>query len=92
MGYSHKEMLHHVTRLTLFNFVFYRSSFTCTELSQDDRDNVATMDRDLGDVDGFYDGELGPPPGDEGFDISHEGGEHEVFEELAQEVANLTGQ
>jgi len=61
------------------------------ELSQDDQDNVAAMDRDFGDMDSFSECEIGPPPGDEGFDISHEGGEHEVFEELAQEIANLTG-
>ncbi|KAF8883571.1 hypothetical protein BD779DRAFT_1417169, partial [Infundibulicybe gibba] len=32
-----------------------------------------------------------PPPGDEGFDISHEGGEHEVFEELAEEINFMSG-
>jgi hypothetical protein len=31
------------------------------------------------------------PPGDEGFDISHEGGEFEVYEDLVQGIANLTG-
>jgi len=52
---------------------------------------VAAMDRDFGDMDSFSEHEIDPPPGDEGFDISHEGGEHEVFEELAQGIANLTG-
>jgi len=61
------------------------------ELSQDDQDNVAAMDRASRDVDSFSEHEIGPPPGDEVFDISHEDGEHEVFEELAQEIANLTG-
>jgi len=31
------------------------------------------------------------PPGDEGFDISHEGGEFEVFNDLAEGIAGLTG-
>jgi hypothetical protein len=31
------------------------------------------------------------PPGDEGFDISHEGGEFEVFEDLAEGLAGLNG-
>ena len=49
------------------------------------------MDVDLGNAMGSSDIELDPPPGDEGFDISHEGGEHEVFEDLAQGIADLTG-
>jgi len=61
------------------------------ELLQDDQDNVAAMDRDSGDMDSFSEHEICPPPGDEGFNISHKGGEHEIFEELAQEIANLTG-
>lgn len=31
------------------------------------------------------------PPGEEGFDISHEGREYEVFEDLANEIENTTG-
>ena len=49
------------------------------------------MDIDLGDATSFSEVELGPSPGDEGFDMSHEGGEHEVFEDLAQGIADLTG-
>ncbi|KAG1737235.1 hypothetical protein EDB19DRAFT_1637253 [Suillus lakei] len=30
------------------------------------------------------------PPGKEGFDISHEGGEYEVFEGLSEQVASLS--
>lgn len=30
------------------------------------------------------------PPGEEGFDISHEGGEYEVFEDLSEQVASLS--
>jgi len=42
-------------------------------------------------MDSFSECEIGLPPGDEGFNISYEGREHEVFEELAQGIANLTG-
>ncbi|KAG2105064.1 uncharacterized protein F5147DRAFT_547920, partial [Suillus discolor] len=30
------------------------------------------------------------PPGEEGFDISHEGGEYEAFEGLSEQVASLS--
>lgn len=32
-----------------------------------------------------------PPPGEEGFDLSHEGGEYEVFEGLVEDIAQATG-
>jgi hypothetical protein len=32
-----------------------------------------------------------PPPGEEGMDISHEGGEYEAFEGLVQKMADLSG-
>jgi hypothetical protein len=31
------------------------------------------------------------PPGEEGFDISHEGGEHEVFDDLVDGLAQSNG-
>lgn len=31
------------------------------------------------------------PPGEEGGDLSHEGGEHEAFEGLAQKITDLSG-
>ena len=31
------------------------------------------------------------PPGDEGFDFSHEGGEYDIYETVANEVAGLYG-
>jgi hypothetical protein len=31
------------------------------------------------------------PPGEEGADLSHEGGEYEVFEGLAQQMADISG-
>ena len=61
------------------------------ELSQDDHNNVAVMDINLGDATSFSEVELDPPPGDEGFDISYKGGEHKVLKDLAQGIANLTG-
>ena len=32
-----------------------------------------------------------PPPGDEGYELSHEGGEYEVFEGLVEDIALATG-
>jgi hypothetical protein len=31
------------------------------------------------------------PPGEEGLDISHEGGEHEVFEDIVEMLAQSNG-
>ena len=31
------------------------------------------------------------PPGEEGFDISHEGSEHEIFEDVAASLAESMG-
>jgi len=73
---------------SIFYFLVTHSS---AELLQDDQDNVAAMDRDFGDMDSFSEHKIGLPPGDEGFDISYKGREHEVFEKLAQGIANLTG-
>jgi len=57
-------------------------------LDQEDREAVEQMDLDAGfgadDVNAVC---HTAPPGEEGFDISHEGGEFEVFEDL---VAGLT--
>ncbi|KDQ55223.1 hypothetical protein JAAARDRAFT_344870, partial [Jaapia argillacea MUCL 33604] len=42
--------------------------------------------------DGNYDPAFNTmPPGEEGFGLSHEGGEHEVFEDFAQTLADITG-
>jgi len=32
------------------------------------------------------------PPGDKGFDISHAGGEHDAFDNLAEALSKLSGQ
>lgn len=31
------------------------------------------------------------PPGEEGFDISHEGGEHEIFQDVAASLTQAMG-
>ncbi|OJA17555.1 hypothetical protein AZE42_13216 [Rhizopogon vesiculosus] len=59
------------------------------EMSAEDRGAVESM---LVDVD--VDIESIPytaPPGEEGVDLSHEGGEYEVFEGLGQQMADLSG-
>ena len=61
-------------------------------LDQEDRDAVQQMDLDAGigadDVDAIS---HTAPPGEEGFDISHEGGEFEVFEDLVAGLAESGG-
>jgi hypothetical protein len=62
------------------------------ELSQEDFNAVLQMDI-AGDV---MDANLAAiydmaAPGDEGFNISHEGGKFEVYNDLAEDLANLTG-
>ena len=61
-------------------------------LDQEDREAVGQMDLDAGfgadDVDAVG---YTAPPGEEGFDISHEGGEFEVFEDLAMGLAEASG-
>ena len=49
------------------------------------------MNIDLGNTTSFLEVKLGPSSRDEGFDMSHEGGEHKVFENLAQGIVDLTG-
>jgi hypothetical protein len=63
-----------------------------TGLDQEDRDAVQQMDIDTGYI--IDDDEAvshTAPPGEEGVDISHEGGEFEVFEDLAAGIAEATG-
>lgn len=61
-------------------------------MSEDNRHNIHAMDTDFNEADSLpTSADLGPCPGDEGHDISHEGGDYEVFEGLAEGVANLTG-
>ena len=66
--------------------------FILAEMSYEDRAAVLDMDHamSLPDEHGadIFDA---PPPGDEGFDISHAGGEHEVFNGLAQDIENMCG-
>jgi hypothetical protein len=61
-------------------------------LNQEDRDAVQQMDFDADygteDVDAIS---YTAPPGEEGFDISHEGGEFAVFEDVAAGLAESSG-
>lgn len=58
-------------------------------MSASDREMVETMMADHGfDIDTLP---YTVPPGDEGLDISHAGGEYEAFEGLAHEVSGLSG-
>ena len=64
-------------------------------MSEADREAVAQMDVDdalpsAGTVE--YKAAFNSiPPGDEGYDLSHEGGEHEVFEGFAEDLSRWTG-
>ena len=66
-------------------------------MSYNDREAVAEMDETM-DYHATNDNESSLPgifdtlpPGEEGFDISHAGGEHEVFTGLEQEVESSYG-
>ncbi|KAG1720621.1 uncharacterized protein EDB91DRAFT_1256893 [Suillus paluster] len=59
------------------------------EMSAEDREMVEDMMDDYGM-------NIKPlpytaPPGEEGLDLSHEGGEYEAFEGLAHEIAGISG-
>jgi hypothetical protein len=64
-------------------------------MSYDEREDIHQMDADLMDVGedtmGGTNAVHSAPPGDEGFNISHAGGEHEAFEGLADEISKLMG-
>jgi hypothetical protein len=62
------------------------------ELFQEDRDTVERMDLDMGCLtDDVTVVSHTAPPGEEGFDISHKGGEHEVFDNLVDGLAQSNG-
>jgi hypothetical protein len=64
----------------------------CLELSHEDRDAIEEMDRDAGhSLDDFVAISHTATPGEEGFDISHEGGEHEVFDDVVASLTQLKG-
>lgn len=60
-----------------------------SEFSAVDRDNVESMIADHGMI--VDDAPYEPPPGDEGLDISYEGGEYKAFEGLSRTMADLSG-
>jgi hypothetical protein len=50
------------------------------------------MDHHAGhSLDDFADISHTAPPGEEGFDISHEGGEHEIFQDVAASLTQAMG-
>lgn len=58
-------------------------------MTYDEREAVHQMDVDMG-----LQGEIPydfPPPGEEGFDLSHEGGEYTAYEDFARGLSDLTG-
>jgi hypothetical protein len=62
------------------------------ELSYADHDVVENMDLDAGhSAEDTVAVSHIAPPGEEGLDISHEGGEHEVFEDLIETLAKSDG-
>ena len=63
-----------------------------TGLDQEDRDAVEQMDINTGyAADDIEAVSHTAPPGEEGIDISHEGGKFEVFDDLAAGIAESTG-
>ena len=63
-----------------------------SELSHADREAVENMDVDAGhSTEDTAAVSHIAPPGEEGLDISHEGGEHEVFEDLVETLAQSKG-
>ena len=63
----------------------------CLGLSTQDRALVDQMLYDYGVISEDDNIPFALPPGEEAFDLSYEGGEHEAFAGLAREVENLTG-
>jgi hypothetical protein len=71
---------------------FTISTSRSAELSQEDREAVERMDLDAGHLaDDVTAVSHMAPPGEEGFDISHEGGEYEVFDDLVDGLAQCNG-
>ena len=56
-----------------------------------DQENVESMIADNGMI--TYDGSMPhmPAPGDEGLDLSHEGGEYKALQGLSRTMADLSG-
>ena len=62
------------------------------EISQEDCDTIKHMNLDMGHLaDDVAAVSHMAPPKEEGFDISHEGGEHELFDDLMDGLAQSNG-
>jgi hypothetical protein len=61
--------------------------------SHEDRDAIERMDIDTSNANEDVPAISHlPPPGEEAFDLSHEGGEFEAFTGLVEDIAQVTGQ
>lgn len=62
------------------------------ELSQEDHNTIKCMDLDMGHLtDNITAISHTAPSGEEEFDVSHEGGEHEVFDDLMHGLTQSNG-
>lgn len=62
------------------------------DLSQEECNAVEEMDHHAGhSLNDFAAILCTAPPGEEGFNISHKGGEHEVFKDVVASLAESTG-
>ncbi len=67
-------------------------TFVFKGLTEEDRQAVAEMDIDMfGSADDVAAADQIAPPDEQAFNISHEGGEFEVFKDLTHEIAYATG-
>jgi len=60
--------------------------------TQEERNVIEQMDIDTGSPSDVAAVEHFLLPGEEGFDLSHEGGEYKVFDGLVHEIAQASGQ
>jgi hypothetical protein len=75
-------------QVSLHDFCTRHKSLLVLEMSSVDCEAVKKMINDIGVV--INDEPYTAPPGEEGFDISHEGGKYEAFEGLSEQVASLS--
>ena len=61
-------------------------------MNYDEREDIAQMDIDDDTHGGFEPAFISVPPGLEGFNISHEGGEYEDYEEFMEVMQGKTSQ
>lgn len=73
-------------------FTFTELTFCPLALPESDQNIIHAMDIDYdSNPDTNIEGTTNVVPGDEGFDISHEGGEFEVFNDLVEGIQEING-